>query len=194
MVSYTPVNHPHIFSNGNRFITKITRNGERFVGRYNTMAEAVDDYERLSQMANVGKVYTVVRFTNTDDQSEDYNMRYVQLGLNKTPPFPKFDGANSREPPKRFSIKVLLTTRCRATAKLRRDEEILADHAEGLSYNRADLIAAPGISYVIKSKGYVRTFDGKPFRSSDGLERAKRHLAELVSKLNKENEDEIDNE
>ena len=111
-------------------------------------------------------------------------MRYVQLGLNKKPPYPKFDGANTREPPRRYSLDVLITTTCRATAKLRRDKEILEDHAKGLSFNRADLIAAPGIYYVNKIKGYVRTLDDKPFRSKDGLELAKQHIADLVSKLN----------
>jgi len=178
---YNPVGHPNIFLVGNRYVSKFTRNGERFTKRYGTENEAIEDYERFRSTIPTQKIFTVVRFTNTDETSPDYNMRYVQLGQNKTPPFPNFNGANGRQIPAKFSTTVLLTTPNRILAKIKRDEEILKDHAENLSYNRADLIAAPGVYHVCKAKGYVRTPDGVAFRRANGIEHAKEHIARLVA-------------
>jgi len=187
---YNPVGHPNIFLVGNRYVSKFTRNGERFTRRYGTENEAIEDYERFRSTIPTQKIFTVIRFTNIDDQSPDYNMRYVQLGQNKTPPFPNFNGANGRQIPAKFSTTVLLTTPNRILAKIKRDEEILKDHAENLSYNRADLIAAPGVYHVCKTKGYVRTPDGVAFRRANGIEHAKEHIARLITEINEDEKDE----
>ena len=179
---YTPSGHPNIYSVGNKFITRIVRNGKKYIQRYLTLSSAIEDYARFVSSLPEGRKYAVVRLTNTDENSPDYLKKYVQLGVNASPQSLSFGGALSADNPQMFSREVIIETPCRLTAKLYRDRDIMANHSAGLSYNRGDLIVSPGVYYICKPLGYVRTLDGGVFRSRDGVERGEAHVNELKKK------------
>ena len=62
-----------------------------------------------------------------------------------------------------------------------RDKQIIEN--KNNTYNRAELIASPGVYVVLNRTGKYRTLDGKTFTAANSLENAKNHVAMLTENV-----------
>ena len=163
--------HPNVYKYSHKYVVRVERNGKRALSSHDTLEEAMDAADSIKS-SPASMLYNVVVFTNMRNDKV-----YVKLSKTRVCKIPA-SGAVSEDSADTFLVKIVGEDMDFISAKLRRDELVLA-HADN-TYNNVSIITSPGV--YIKTKQSYRTLDGKTFAKPSALEDAKCHVEKLRKK------------